>query len=101
MFEPVPVRARDVVVGEHRVDPGSDQGLADTDRLDPRGRIRAAQGGTPQHAVHPQVTAVGKLAGDLECPVWPGRTVADAAGRWRGDLVRSPYSLCRCVRMKG
>jgi hypothetical protein len=87
VLEPAPVSAGDVVVGEYGVHAGSGQRLADADRRDPRGRMRAAQRCAPQHAVHPQVAAVGELAGDLEDPVWPGRAVADATRR-SGDPVR-------------
>src|SRR5262249_5453117 len=98
MFEPEPVGARDVVVGEDGMYAGWGQRLADTDRLDPGGRIRAAQRGAPQHSVHPQVTGVGELTGDLERPVWPGRTVPDAAGRGRRDLIWSANWRQRSAR---
>ncbi len=101
VFEPAPVGAGDVVVGEHGMHAGSGQRLADTDRRDPGGRMRAAQRSAPQHAVHPQVAAVGELAGDLECPVRPGRTVPMPAtpGRetWSGALTGGSVLLSGLV----
>ncbi len=63
------VLAGDVGVGQHGVDPAGGQRLADRDRADLRVGMRAAQRDPPDHAVHPEVAAVGELPGHLRRPV--------------------------------
>jgi hypothetical protein len=80
-LEPADVSAGDILVGQHGVDAGGGQRRADLDASDPGVRMRAAQRDPPQHALHPQVAAVGELAGHLQRAVRPGRAGADPAGR--------------------
>ena len=68
-LEPVALRARDVLVREHRVDAGHRQRLRDVDLDDPRMRVRAPHRVAPEHPGRPEVAGVGELALRLRRPV--------------------------------
>ena len=89
-LQPVEQLARHVVGGQHREDAGHSQGRADVQRPDAGVRVRAAQRDAPQHVVHPEVAAVGELAGHLQRPVGTRRVGADpavGAGRRAGGCA--------------
>jgi hypothetical protein len=65
-LEPVPVGARHVLGREHGLHARDRQRLADVDGPDPRERMRAAQGRSPEHALDPQVARVSELPADLQ-----------------------------------
>ena len=78
-LEPVGLRARDVGVREHGVNPGHRQRLGDVHLEDPRVRVRAADSVAPEHPGREQVARVGELAGHLRDSVDALDDLADAA----------------------
>ncbi len=82
-LEPASVLAGNVRVREHGVHPAGGQRGADPDRADLRVRVRTAQRDAPDHAVHPQVAAVGELAGSFRRRVRPPGAGADTASGGR------------------
>jgi hypothetical protein len=76
-LEPVPLRPRHVVVGQHRVDARHRHGLRDVDQVDACMRVRAAQRPAPEHPGGPEIGGVGELAGRLRRPVGAEDEVAD------------------------
>jgi hypothetical protein len=73
-----------VVVGQHGRHPGDPQRSGQIDRGDARPGVGGAQGGTPQHAVHPQVGRECELAHHLQRPV----RAQDGGPHAAGHLVR-------------
>ena len=78
-LEPVGLCARDVGVGQHRMDPGHADGLRDVDLGDQGVRVRAAQRVAPEHPGCEEVARVGELAGHLRDRVDPLDAFADTA----------------------
>jgi hypothetical protein len=64
-LEPVAPLAGHVLVRQHRVHAGQAHRFRDVDRRDPRVRVRAAHGRSPEHAGRVQVARIRELAGDL------------------------------------
>ena len=78
-LEPVALLAGDVLVREHRVDPGHARRARCVDRGDERVSMRAADGVAPEHLGRVEIARVGELAGDLGDRVDPADGLADAA----------------------
>ena len=80
VLEPVGLMPGHVVVGQDGGHPWQRQRCGDVEAGEPGPGVRAPQGGTPEHAVQPQVGGVGELPGDLRPAVGTGGTVADLPG---------------------
>ena len=87
-LQPVAQLARHVVGGQHGVDARDSERPADVERADAGVRVRAAQRDAPQHVVHPEVAAVGELAGDLQRAVGSRRVGRRRRRRCRGGCRR-------------
>jgi len=76
-LQAVGLRARNVRVREHPVNAGHGERLRDVDLDDPRVRVRAADGVTPEHPRGEEVARVRELAGHLRDRVDAARRLAD------------------------
>ena len=76
---------REILPGDHRLDPGQCLCLFGVDRQDAGVRVRAALDLAPQHARHNHVGSEIGPAGDFVDPVWANRASADNLLKFLGD----------------
>lgn len=87
-LQAVELRARDVLVGQHRVDAGHLERLGDVDADQVGPGVRRAERHAPEHVLVPHVRGVGELALDLEVAVRAQRRAADAVRAGGPDVLQ-------------